>query len=306
MDLQNNSATRVAALDERGVTLERDGKPLKFIPWGEDAEAREAAAAAQATAEEAGTVADTAATAAAEAQETAAGAMQTAETATETATEAQEIAGTAQTAAQEAGQAAQAAQDTADGAATAAQEAGQAAEAAQQAAENAVQKTVPADDPDARIQTAGRMLKGQQPGTHWTLGENADGNMLLTLGSDAGTAVNFLVWKEGVATNFVKNLAKGANIESRVDLRAGRGVIADHNMNVEYDGQQVNVRYAFTLHRWKFTEYQEDAWYGSMVKPICLALAVYFNVQREVYALAFMSYVEGGGAEPGMVLGVWR
>lgn len=46
MDLVNNSMTKVAALDERGVTLEKDGKPTKFIPWGEDTEARAAAAAA--------------------------------------------------------------------------------------------------------------------------------------------------------------------------------------------------------------------------------------------------------------------
>ncbi|MBP3685518.1 MAG: hypothetical protein J6J21_00640, partial [Clostridia bacterium] len=72
MDLQNNSATRVAGLDERGVSIERDGKQIKFIPWGEDAEARAAAAAAdtkagnaQKTANEAKTAADTAAAAAA-------------------------------------------------------------------------------------------------------------------------------------------------------------------------------------------------------------------------------------------------
>lgn len=46
MELVNNSMTKVAALDERGVTLEKDGKPTKFIPWGEDTEARAAAAAA--------------------------------------------------------------------------------------------------------------------------------------------------------------------------------------------------------------------------------------------------------------------
>lgn len=72
MDLQNNTATKVAALDERGVTLERDGKATKFIPWGEDAEARAAAATAQATADKAKTDAATAKKTASEAK-TAAG-----------------------------------------------------------------------------------------------------------------------------------------------------------------------------------------------------------------------------------------
>ena len=85
MDLQNNSATRVAGLDERGVSIERDGKQIKFIPWGEDAEARAAAAAAdtkagnaQKTANEAKTAADTAAAAAAAADTKAGNAQKTA------------------------------------------------------------------------------------------------------------------------------------------------------------------------------------------------------------------------------------
>ena len=85
MDLQNNSATRVAGLDERGVSIERDGKQIKFIPWGEDAEARAAAAAAdtkagnaQKTANEAQTATDTAAAAAAAADTKAGNAQKTA------------------------------------------------------------------------------------------------------------------------------------------------------------------------------------------------------------------------------------
>ena len=55
-----NNAKRVAALDERGVTIERDGKQTAFSPWGEDPTARAAAAEAQSTADTATTKANSA------------------------------------------------------------------------------------------------------------------------------------------------------------------------------------------------------------------------------------------------------
>lgn len=95
MDLQNNNATHVAALDERGVTLEREGKATKFIPWGVDDEARTAAADAKTAAASASTkatnakkAADQAAADAAAASETAAAAAAKADTAKQTADEA--------------------------------------------------------------------------------------------------------------------------------------------------------------------------------------------------------------------------
>lgn len=124
MDLANNNFTRVADLDERGVTLERDGKRLKFIPWGEDAEARAAAAAAQETADAA--------------QETADTAQITADTAETKADAAQTAADTADGKAEAAQAAADAAQETADAAGTAAADAASDAAEAQQTANAAV------------------------------------------------------------------------------------------------------------------------------------------------------------------------
>ena len=121
MDLANNSFTHVADLDERGVTLERDGKRIKFIPWGEDAEARAAAAAAQETADAAQETADTAQT--------------TADTAETKADAAQAAAETADGKAEAAQAAADAAQETADTAQTTADTAETKADAAQAAAD---------------------------------------------------------------------------------------------------------------------------------------------------------------------------
>lgn len=206
MDLQNNSASKVAALDERGVTLETDGKVKKFIPWGEDAEARAAAAAAQSTADTATNKANAAQTAAdaadAKAQNAtaaAADAQRTADAAQAAAGDAATAAEAAQTAANEAGTKADAAGTKADAAQTAAEAAQTAAEAAAEAAGNAVQKT------SLKPQTAGTVLTSENapygtttnPSSGWQLTDFYDHGGL-NLYSRGGDYAAYLGWSNNV------------------------------------------------------------------------------------------------------------
>lgn len=199
MDLQNNSASKVAALDERGVTLETDGKVKKFIPWGEDAEARAAAAAAQSTADTATNKANAAQTAADAADAKAQNATAAAADAQRTADAAQAAAGDAATAAEAAQTAANEAGTKADAAGTKADAAQTAAEAAAEAAGNAVQKT------SAEPQTAGTVLTSEnapygtttKPSSGWQLTDFYD-HVGLNLYSRGGDYAAYLGWSNDV------------------------------------------------------------------------------------------------------------
>ena len=222
MDLANNNFTHVADLDERGVTLERDGKRLKFIPWGEDAEARAAAAAAQETADSAQETADTAQTTADTAETKADAAQAAAETADGKAEAAQaaadgleprvaqleEAAGGLQQEVYEAHQeavqaqttadAAQVAAETADGKADAAQTAASAAQetadAAQELAEGAVQQVTPEGVTEQR---AGLKLKAQNG--RWQIGQTDTGSKwgVLAIDDNSTTLAECIAFPSG-------------------------------------------------------------------------------------------------------------
>lgn len=272
MDLQNNSATKVAALDERGVTLERDGKQTKFIPWGEDAEARAAAAAAQKSA-------DDAATEAATAQETAEDAQNAADAAERKATAAQTAAGAAEAKANEAKATADAANSKfADYVTTARFDAGQdeqdanirraqnaadwasaRSEAAETTANKCVKKEVPGSD---RLQTAGRALQ-HQDGKMWMIGESSSGTPLLNfaVGEQPETIAQIFTRTSSTLDaarirldRVQRTTSASGTTTNRMSQRigievpnSGSGMVPSHRGRFDYGGTQLTPQFAYSI-----------------------------------------------------------
>lgn len=259
MDLQNNTATKVAALDERGVTLERDGKPTKFIPWGEDAEARAAASKAQSTANtaktnaaRAQTTADAAGTAAADAASDAAEAKETADAAIANAEAAHTAADAAQTAAQ-----------AADGKATAAQTAADAAnakaDAAEQTADECVKKELTGSD---RMQHAGRALQ-HQDGKMWMIGESSSGTPLLNfaVGEPSETIAQIFTRTSSTLDaarirldRIQRTTSESGTVKKRMTERigieipgSGSDVVPSHQGRFEVDGTQLTPQFVYSV-----------------------------------------------------------
>ena len=266
MDLQNNTATKVAALDERGVTLERDGKPTKFIPWGEDAEARAAAAKAQTTANTAKTAAQAADGKATAAQKAADDAATEAATAQETAEDAQNAADAAQTAADAAdgkATAAQTAAQAADSKATAAQTAADAAntkaDAAAQTADKCVKKELTGSD---RMQPAGRALQ-HQDGNMWMIGESSSGTPLLnfSVGEPAETIAQIFTRTSSTLDaarirldRVQRTTSESGTVKNRMTERigieipgSGSGSVPSHQGRFEVDGTQLTPQFVYSV-----------------------------------------------------------
>lgn len=204
MDLQNNNATRVAGLDERGVSIERDGKQVKFIPWGEDAEARAAAAAASGAADAAGRKAKQAAEKADSAAAAAAEAASAAGEATETAQEAQE-----------------------------------AAEQAAASASNAVQKI--SSEPQTAGKTLTSQSDGVPSGSGWLL--TADGSSASTAGAEISATGNAgkasMAAGPQSVTSVVQNQRGTTLVESGINKNGG--TVAYHHIDTN-TGNRIEAR----------------------------------------------------------------